>query len=511
MSEAKVNTPIAAYTRMVDRWRMPRALMEGTWRLRELATKNLGQQRKRITDATMRERAFFDYLPKDELESDDRYVGRISRSDLYNRFRLTVEHLVGKPLSRPIGIREDNPAEIERWAENIDLTGRNLTVFAQEVFRDAWITGISYVLADYPVVEGGQSRTRADDIREGLRPYLTHIRPEQVIGWRTERANGREVLTQLRITEESVEPEGEFGERLVRRVRVLYPERHQVWEEDAERNEYVLVDERPVSLGLIPLVPIYTGRTAMMEALPPLEDLGWTNIRHFQTQSDQDSILHVAAVPTLFGAGVVNDENEVVIGTDGLITGPLGSSLEWLELHGKSIESREKQLARLEEHMVMQGLQPQIPRTGNVTATATALAEDRAASQLKSGAEGLRDGLETALMYCGMWVGEGREWAGSLDVHMGFELSARDAGRVETLLKSRVAGEISRETYLRQLKRYELLEEDFDVEEELQRLDGEAMVPGPVGRERTGLREALRAQGVPDETISAALDETEAA
>lgn len=510
MSEAKVDTPISAYERMAKRWRLPRTLMGGTWALRQQAVTNLSTSRKgnQLNDSDITNRAFYDYLPKDQLETDERYLARISRSVLHNRFKSTIKHLVGKPFAQSIGIRDDNPNEVVDWSENIDLSGRNLTVFAQSVFEDAWVTGLSYILVDFPVVEtaGVRTRTRADDRKEGVRPYFTHIPPEDIIGWRVERQQGRDVLTQLRIKESALVPEGEFGEKEVNRVRVLYPDHHELWEEEEDRQEFRPIGEGSISLGFIPLVPVYTGRTGFMEALPPLEDLAFTNSLHWQVQSDQNNILHVAGCPIPFGTGFTDEENSLTVGADTLVSGPTGATLEWVELEGKSIESREKELERLDDQMVVLGLQPQLPRTGGVTATATAMAGARADSQLKGGVEGLRDALELAFQYAGWWMGQGKDWAGSLDIYTGFELGIRDAATIDSLIKARAAGEITRETFLRSLKRYEVLWEDFDVEEELEALEGEAMQAGPVGADRAALREAMRARGMGDEEISEMLD-----
>lgn len=511
MSEARVDTPISAYERMARRWRLPRTLMGGTWALRQQAVTNLSTSRKgqRLNDSDITNRAFHDYLPRNSVENDERYLARISRSVLHNRFKSTIKHLVGKPFAQPIGVRDDNPTEVEDWSENIDLSGRNLTVFAQSVFEDAWVTGLSYILVDFPVVEtaGVRTRTRADDRKEGVRPYFTHIPPEDIIGWRVERQQGRDVLTQLRIKESALVPEGDFGEKEVNRVRVLYPDHHELWEEEEDRQEFQLIGEGAISLGFIPLVPVYTGRTGFMEALPPLEDLAFTNSLHWQVQSDQNNILHVAGVPILFGTGLNDDENSITVGTDGLYTASdPNAKLSYVELMGKSIESREKELQRLDDQMVVLGLQPQLSRTGGVTATATAMEGARADSQLKGGVEGLRDALELAFQYAGRWMGQGEDWAGSLDIYTGFELGIRDAATIDSLIKARAAGEITRETFLRGLKRYEVLWEDFDVEDELEALEGEAMQAGPVGADRAALRETMRARGMSDEEISAMLD-----
>jgi hypothetical protein len=85
---------------------------------------------------------------------------------------------------------------------------------------------VSYILADMPpAVEGA---TRADEIAAGRRPYLVHIRAEDLIGWQSTLIAGQETLTQVRIRECVTEP-GEYDGVEITQIRVLTPGAWQVW------------------------------------------------------------------------------------------------------------------------------------------------------------------------------------------------------------------------------------------------------------------------------------------
>jgi hypothetical protein len=45
-------------------------------------------------------------------------------------------------------------------------------------------------------------------------------------------------------------------------------------------------------------------RCAFGDGEPPLLDLAYLNVKHWQSQSDQDNILHIARVPILALIGV---------------------------------------------------------------------------------------------------------------------------------------------------------------------------------------------------------------
>ena len=54
-----------------------------------------------------------------------------------------------------------------------------------------------------------------------------------------------------------------------------------------------------------------------MRGTPPLLNLGLLNIKHWQSQSEQDNILHVARVPLLVAYGLDRNE-ELTVGASTL-------------------------------------------------------------------------------------------------------------------------------------------------------------------------------------------------
>src|SRR5690606_8734809 len=145
---------------------------------------------------------------------------------------------------------------------------------------------------EHPRAEG--VRTRAEEIAAGLRPYAVLIKPEQVLGWRNEGG----ILAQFRYMEAVEETDGEFGVNTVQQVRVLEPGSWREYRAD-KNGTWSLHDEGTTSLSRIPLVTFYTGRTGFMTAWPPLIELAYLNVKHWQSQSDQDNILHTIRVPIL--------------------------------------------------------------------------------------------------------------------------------------------------------------------------------------------------------------------
>ena len=63
--------------------------------------------------------------------------------------------------------------------------------------------------------------------------------------------------------------------------------------------EYKLAESGTFSLGEIPLVTIYSGKTENLVSKPPLLDIAYLNLAHFQRQADLIHSLHVASQPML--------------------------------------------------------------------------------------------------------------------------------------------------------------------------------------------------------------------
>ncbi len=250
------------------------------------------------------------YLPQEPAESKAAYDNRVARTSLFNATGKTVQDMTGKVFQKPVVLKETVPPVLAAYAENIDLTGRHVNQFARDVFYDAMQPGVAYILVDMPPAvqrADGQPATLADQQAAGIRPYCVHVPAERLIGWRSTTENGAEVLTQVRILECVTEQDGEWHEKAVDQIRVLEPGTWATWRKNEKEDEWVPYESGTTSLQKITLVPVYTNRTGFMVGSPPLEKLAELNVAHWQSQSDQRNILHVARVPILFASGIGED------------------------------------------------------------------------------------------------------------------------------------------------------------------------------------------------------------
>jgi hypothetical protein len=482
-----VATPSAEYNAASETWKLPRTLMGGTRAMRAARTS---------------------YLPKEPAEDDQDYDRRLHRSTLFNGFRKTVRDMAGKVFAKPIALGEDMPEQAVEWAENIDLAGRNLTVFSHAVFRDALQTGIGFILVDMPapLPEGA---TRADEQAEGRRPYFVHVKAEQVIGWKSDLIAGKETLTQVRIKECVSEDNGDWHEKEVEQIRVItagqgtMPASWQIWRKKegahGHGDEWFLHEEGSTSLPQITLAPVYVNRTGFMQGQPPLEDLADLNVAHWQSASDQRNILHVARVPILFGAGIPQDDKGQFLISIGSITcsSDASAKLGWVEHSGAAIGSGSEDLKALEFQMQTMGLELLVPRAGDETATGRAIDQAAMHAPLALMALALQDALEQAFGFAMEYVGEEAGLGGQLTVNTDFGVSMRDAADLTALQAAQAAGIISKETFILELKRRGVLSDSVDPEDEIAKAEDEA--PDLMG-------DPMALGGKPGDDLSGAFD-----
>ncbi len=462
--DATPATRSVAYNTMSPRWDLINSLLGGTEAMRAAGTA---------------------LLPKHQEESDQSWSRRLLGATLLNMTELTLDMLAGKPFSEPVVLSKEegtgDGTPFHEWAEDIDLQGNNLDVFARRWFRDGMAKGLSHVLVDMPRREEGVTpRTLADDRAEGVRPYTVHIPAESVIFMSGTMVAGREVLDHVRIAEAELVRDG-WGEKLVERIRVLEPGLVQLWEKrttNKRKEEWVKVEEWATDLDYIPLVTFYTDREGLGLAKPPLLDLGYMNVRHWQLDSDLNNIISVACFPMLAMSGVDSQET----GGDGglmrlgpnqiLATRSEHGKFYYVEHTGAAIDTGEKKLRHLEEQMSAYGAQFLKEKPGDLKATVRALDTAEALSQLQAITLSFKDSVETVLAIMADWMSIAK--APSVEMDVDFGLSSPDETGWNAIDKARERRDISREAYITEMKRRGWLSDEYDEEEDKALIEQEA-------------------------------------
>jgi hypothetical protein len=412
------------------------------------------------------------YLPQWPGESDEAYKARKDTATLFPAFPRTVEVLAGKPFSKPVTLTDDVPARIKDWCDtDIDLQGRNLHAFAASLSEEALSHGITGILVDYPKATG--VRTKAEENAAGIRPYWVHIHAGNILGWRSRRINGAEVFTQLRLLEQVIEDDGEFGEKMVEQVRVLTPGAWATYREsekpDPKTNkpEWILHEEGVTTLDVIPFVPIYGRRTGFMTAVPPLLELAHMNVEHWQSKSDQQTILHVARVPILFGKQL--GEAPVVVGAGSMVSSDNEhGDLKYVEHSGLAIEAGRLSLLDLEDRMRQVGAELLVIKPGKTTVAQTVAENEAGMCALQRLIEDVEDGIDAALDLTAKWIKEAK--GGNVQIFKDFGVATLAEASIDLLRDMNVDGTFSDESLFNEAKRRGYISPETTWDDEKKRI-----------------------------------------
>lgn len=451
-------TTSSAYDCMAPRWRVIESLLGGTESMR-----TAGEL----------------YLPKHVEESDKGYQERLQAAVLLNMVEQTLDTLSGKPFSEPMKLNEDVPAGLsDSILLDVDLQGNDINVFARQWFREGMAKALAHVLIDFPRPApraDGQPRTLADDRAEGLRPYWVLVKPECLLFARAEVINGVEVLKHVRILEHYTEQVG-FAEVTKCRIRVLEPGLVQLWEpkerkNNSQKEEWAMVDEWATGLNYIPLVTFYADRQGFMEGKPPLLDLAWLNVAHWQSTSDQRHILTVTRFPLLACSGASGEDSDpVVVGPNKVLYNPdPQGKFYYVEHTGAAIKAGRDDLQDLEAQMAGYGAEFLKKKSGTQTATARALDSAEASSDLSAMTGLFEDALAQALDITAEWMRLGVT-GGTVELVKEYEIAEEDTAALEFLKFLREKNDISRKALIQAAILRGILPEDFDEEADWQQV-----------------------------------------
>lgn len=336
------------------------------------------------------------FLPKWPQEDTDHYAARLATATLFPAYRRTLSVMAGKPFSRPVELDEDAPAQLLEWAEDIDREGVNLHTFLAEQFEESFY-GLAGILVEAPP-KPAASETVAQQKARGARPYWVRVQHRQILGYRLGYQNGRRYLTQLRLRDDQLAEDGEWGEKTVERVRVLTPGAWVVYA--LKDGGWDVVERGATTLDYIPFVPLYGRRKGFMIGLPPLVDLAHLNVKHWQSSSDQDTILHAARVPILFGKMLSVEGGFTVGSSKAVMATDKDADLKWVEHRGEAINAGKESLVHLEDQMVQAGAELLVKRaTGGRTATEDSNDAEGNKCELQRMAEAFEDSVNLAMAY----------------------------------------------------------------------------------------------------------------
>lgn len=428
----QVNDPNTAWVNMEPHWGLIETLLGGTYKIRK------GHRK---------------FLPQEPRELDESYDNRLQRSVLAPYYLRLERMLAGMLTRKPVRL-DDVSDVIREQLFDVDLQGNDLQTWLFATSRQCIRYGHVGVLVDAPAAS------------ENGRPYWVSYTPRDILGWRSETKDGKQELTQLRLSEKIVVPDGLYGEKQVEQVRVLTPGAFEIHQKD-QKGDFVVVDEGRTSLSEIPFSVAYSNRMGVLESLPPLADIAELNLQHYQVQSDLSNQLHISAVPMLALFGFPAAAEEISAGPGEALALPEGAAAQYIEPAGNSYDAQFRRLEQIASQINELGLAAVLgAKLVGETAEAKRIDRSQGDSTMMVVAQQMQDLIDNSLRFHADYMQERNP--GSSLVNRDFMGTRLEPQEIQALLQLYTAGTITQETLLLQLEAGEVLGDDFDVEQELE-------------------------------------------
>ena len=314
------------------------------------------------------------FLPLEPREDYTAYLSRVNRAVFSPYTQRLIRAATGLIMRKPITLIGDS-YWTDVFAKDVDGCGSDLDEYARRVLICSLTYGQSHILVDYPAPTGALSL--AEERAQNRRPYWIEIDPTNIYGWRLDREVNYGSLIQVRIAEKAVVPSGEFGEQVFDQVRVIEPGKYRIYRKvapkkdlinvednsyagnfDLTENEkdYELVDSGAFSLGEVPLVSVYSGKTDTLTSKPPLLDIAYLNLAHFQRQADLIHSLHVASQPMLVMEGWDDQTKDMDISVNYAMATQPGNKIYYVEPAASAFEAQTNEIQELQLQMATLGI-----------------------------------------------------------------------------------------------------------------------------------------------------------
>ena len=313
------------------------------------------------------------FLPLEPREDYTAYLARVNRAVFSPYTQRLIRAATGLILRKPISLIGD-PYWTDVFANVVDGCGSDLDEYARRVLVCALTYGHSHTLVDFPAQTGAKSL--AEERAQNRRPYWIEVDPANIYGWRLDRESNYGNLIQVRIGEKAVVPDGEFGEKVYDQIRVIEPGRYRIFrqkettkdmyvggapntgnfEAPIEAKDYELVESGDFSLGEVPLTTVYAGKTDTMTSKPPLLDIAYLNLSHFQRQADLIHSLHVASQPMLVLEGWDDQTKDMAISVNYAMATQPGNKVYYVEPASSAFEAQAAEIEELQRQMATLGI-----------------------------------------------------------------------------------------------------------------------------------------------------------
>ena len=254
------------------------------------------------------------YLEPYYYESRDDYEKRLRQVGLDNHVKSVVgiynSFLFRKDIKRDFGSIENDPG-LAPFLADADLDGRSFSAFMRDVSAYSMVYGNCWIIVDKSNVQVG---TRAEELEQGIRPYVSLFTPDNVLDWEyTRETNGLYRLTYLKVKEEIIENK--------QYIREYTPDEVNVYLIDGDDKRGDLVESLPNALGRVPAICVYAQRSNVRGVgVSAVGDIADVQKEIYEFNSEIEQIIRLTNHPSL----VKTADTEASAGAGSIVQMPQG-------------------------------------------------------------------------------------------------------------------------------------------------------------------------------------------
>jgi len=238
------------------------------------------------------------HLNRYVLETDEEYLKRASNTPVDNHCKNVVQiyssFLFRVPPTRDYGSLTGD-AQLESFINDADLDGRSFNNIIREMQVNASVYGTCWAILDKPKTV---TNTRAEELQQDIRPYLSIYTPENVLNWKYERLNnGRFYLTSLTLLEDLINDDAIIK---VWTLEDICTYRINEFKKEYAVTKPILLDEVPNALGEIPAVCLYNQKSQRRGiGISDLNDVAELQQSIYNDYSEIEQVIRLSNHPSL--------------------------------------------------------------------------------------------------------------------------------------------------------------------------------------------------------------------
>ena len=273
------------------------------------------------------------YLNRYNLELDNEFNQRLLNTPCDNHCKNIIQ-IYSSFLFRVKPTREfgdmDNEASLGNFLQDTDLEGNDFDSVIKQAQNYSAIYGHCFLILDKPKVT---TNTKADELAQDIRPYLSIVTPENVLDWNyTREVNGKYSLDYLKVREEVDKDGGSY-------IRLWFPDRIDTIYLASQGTEPKLIDTADNQIGKIPAVVLYNSKSHKrgigQSDLTDIADLQksiyneFSEIEQLIRLTNHPSLVKTPSVNASAGAGaIIEMPEEIEPNLKPYLLQPSGSNLQ---------------------------------------------------------------------------------------------------------------------------------------------------------------------------------------